>query len=180
MTSFTESTVEEAALAWLGASGRQVAHGPDITPDTPRQLDHENPPLYAGFSWCHCSHDRPHPTAGPHSSPARPQSGRRAHGPALGVNPSTTQRYLGLLADALMVRQLQPWYTNLGKRQVKSPKVYVRDSGLLHQLLGLETEMALLSHPKVGASWEGFVIELVLATQGYDEGLLTEPKGSPG
>jgi hypothetical protein len=88
---------------------------------------------------------------------------------ALGVNPSTTQRYLDLLADALMVRQLQPWHANLGKRQVKSPKVYVRDSGLLHQLLGLETEKALLSHPKVGASWEGFVIEQVLATQKHDE-----------
>lgn len=88
---------------------------------------------------------------------------------ALGVNPSTTRRYLDLLTDALMVRQLQPWYANLGKRQVKSPKVYVRDSGLLHQLLGLETEKALLSHPKAGASWEGFVIEQVLATQKHDE-----------
>lgn len=88
---------------------------------------------------------------------------------ALGVNPSTTRRYLDLLADALMLRQLQPWHANLGKRQVKSPKVYVRDSGLLHQLLGLETEKALLSHPKVGASWEGFVIEQVLATQKHDE-----------
>lgn len=88
---------------------------------------------------------------------------------ALGVNPSTTRRYLDLLADALMVRQLQPWHANLGKRQVKSPKVYVRDSGLLHQLLGLETEKALLSHPKIGASWEGFVIEQVLATEQHDE-----------
>lgn len=88
---------------------------------------------------------------------------------ALGVNPSTTRRYLDLLADALMVRQLQPWLANLGKRQVKSPKVYVRDSGLLHQLLGLENEKTLLSHPKVGASWEGFVIEQVLATEQHDE-----------
>lgn len=88
---------------------------------------------------------------------------------ALGVNPSTTRRYLDLLSDALMVRQLQPWYANLGKRQVKSPKVYVRDSGLLHQLLGLETEKALLSHPKVGASWEGFVIEQILVSEMHDE-----------
>ncbi len=87
---------------------------------------------------------------------------------ALGVNPSTTRRYLDLLTDALMVRQLQPWHANLGKRQVKSPKVYVRDSGLLHQLFGLETEKAMLSHPKVGASWEGFVIEQVLATEPHD------------
>jgi len=88
---------------------------------------------------------------------------------AMGVNPSTSRRYLDLLTDALMVRQLQPWYANLGKRQVKSPKVYVRDSGLMHQLLGLETEKALLSHPKVGASWEGFVIEQVLAAVPHDE-----------
>jgi hypothetical protein len=88
---------------------------------------------------------------------------------ALGVNPSTSRRYLDLLTDALMIRRLQPWHANLGKRQVKSPKVYVRDSGLLHQLLGLGTEKALLSHPKLGASWEGFVIEQILAAEPHDE-----------
>jgi predicted AAA+ superfamily ATPase len=88
---------------------------------------------------------------------------------ALGVSPSTTRRYLDLLTDALVLRQLQPWHANLGKRQIKSPKIYVRDSGLLHQLLGLESEKALLSHPKLGASWEGFVIEQVLATESFDE-----------
>jgi len=88
---------------------------------------------------------------------------------ALGVGESTTRRYLDLLTDALMVRQLQPWHANLKKRQVKSPKVYVRDSGLLHQLLGIDSEKALLGHPKMGASWEGFVIEQVLATQAHDE-----------
>ena len=88
---------------------------------------------------------------------------------ALGVSPSTTRRYLDLLTDALMVRQLPPWHANLAKRQVKSPKVYVRDSGLLHQLFGLGTEKALLSHPKLGASWEGFVIEQVLASEPHDE-----------
>jgi hypothetical protein len=88
---------------------------------------------------------------------------------ALGVNPSTTRRYLDLLTDALMIRQLQPWHANVGKRQVKSPKVYVRDSGLLHQLLGLGTEKELLSHPKLGASWEGFIIEQILAGEPYDE-----------
>ena len=87
---------------------------------------------------------------------------------ALGVNPSTTHRYLDLLTDALMVRQLQPWHANVGKRQVKSPKVYVRDSGVLHQLLGLHTEKTLLSHPKLGASWEGFVIEQVLSVEPHD------------
>lgn len=88
---------------------------------------------------------------------------------ALGVNESTSRRYLDLLTDAFMVRQLQPWHANIGKRQVKSPKIYIRDSGLLHQLLGVETEKALLSHPKAGASWEGFVIEQVLATVPHDE-----------
>ena len=88
---------------------------------------------------------------------------------ALGVDPSTSRRYLDLLTDALVVRQLQPWHANLHKRQVKSPKVYVRDSGLLHQLFGLETEKAVLSHPKVGASWEGFVVEQVLAAEPHDE-----------
>lgn len=88
---------------------------------------------------------------------------------ALGVSPSTTRRYLDLLTDALVLRQLQPWHANLGKRQVKSPKVYIRDSGLLHQLLGLETEKALLSHPKLGASWEGFAIEQVFAAERFDE-----------
>jgi hypothetical protein len=88
---------------------------------------------------------------------------------ALGVNESTARRYLDLLTDALVVRQLRPWHANLRKRQVRSPKVYVRDTGLLHQLLGLETEKSLLEHPKVGASWEGFVIEQVLATEPHDE-----------
>ncbi len=88
---------------------------------------------------------------------------------ALGVNPTTSRRYLDLLTDAHVIRQLQPWHANLGKRQVKSPKVYVRDSGLLHQLLGLESEKALLSHPKLGTSWEGFVVEQVIATEPHDE-----------
>lgn len=88
---------------------------------------------------------------------------------ALGVSESTTRRYLDLLTDALMVRQLQPWHANLGKRQVKSPKIYVRDSGLLHQLLGIESEKALLSHPKCGASWEGFVIEQALSLLAHED-----------
>ena len=68
-----------------------------------------------------------------------------------------------------MVRQLQPWFANLKKRQVKAPKIYVRDSGLLHRLLGIDTEKALLTHLRVGASWEGFVIEQVLAIEPHDE-----------
>lgn len=82
---------------------------------------------------------------------------------ALSVDQKTTRRYLDLLTDAFMIRQLQPWHANIGKRQVKSPKIYVRDSGLLHQLLGIASEKELLSHPKVGGTWEGFIIEQVLA-----------------
>ncbi len=88
---------------------------------------------------------------------------------ALGVSESTVRRYLDLLTDALMVRQLQPWHANLRKRQVKAPKVYVRDTGLLHHLLGIDTAKALVSHPKLGASWEGFVIEQILMTEPHDE-----------
>ena len=88
---------------------------------------------------------------------------------ALGVNESTTRRYLDLLTDALMMRQLQPWHANLRKRQVRSPKLFVRDSGLLHQLLGIDSEKAMASHPKLGASWEGFVIEQILALEPHDE-----------
>ncbi|MFH1570090.1 MAG: ATP-binding protein, partial [Gemmatimonadota bacterium] len=88
---------------------------------------------------------------------------------ALGVSATTCRRYLDLLTDALMLRQLQPWHANLSKRQVKAPKVYVRDSGILHALLGIGTEKELLSHPKLGASWEGFVVEQVLAGEPHDE-----------
>ena len=88
---------------------------------------------------------------------------------ALGVSESTTRRHVDLLTDALMIRQLQPWHANLRKRQVKAPKIYVRDSGLLHQLLGIDSAKALLTHPKLGASWEGFVIEQVLLAEPHDE-----------
>ena len=88
---------------------------------------------------------------------------------ALGVRPSVVARYLDALTDAMMVRQLRPWFANIKKRQVKAPKIYIRDSGLLHQLLGIATEKALLTHPRVGASWEGFVIEQVLSTETHDE-----------
>ncbi len=87
---------------------------------------------------------------------------------ALGVNESTTRRHLDLLADAFMVRQLQPYFANIRKRQVKSPKIYIRDSGLLHQLLGIKDMGQLLTHPKIGPSWEGFVIEQVLASEAHD------------
>jgi predicted AAA+ superfamily ATPase len=81
---------------------------------------------------------------------------------SLGISQPTVRRYLDLLTDLFMVRQLLPWHENLKKRQVKSPKIYIRDSGLLHQLLGIHNEKELLSHPKSGASWEGFAIEETL------------------
>lgn len=93
------------------------------------------------------------------------------HARALGVSESTCRRYLDLLSDALMIRILQPWHANLRKRQVKSPKIYVRDSGLLHQLLGIASDKALLSHPRLGASWEGFVMEQVLLVEPHDQAL---------
>lgn len=88
---------------------------------------------------------------------------------SMGVGESTVRRYLDLLSDAFMVRQLQPWHANIRKRQVKSPKVYIRDSGLLHQLLGINTERDLFTHPRIGASWEGYVLEEVLAAEQPDE-----------
>ena len=88
---------------------------------------------------------------------------------SLGVNESTVRRYLDWLTQAFLVRQLQPWHANLGKRQVKAPKVYVRDAGLLHALLGIEDAAALGRHPKSGASWEGFALDQVLRIAKPDE-----------
>ncbi|MGH9379436.1 MAG: ATP-binding protein [Thermoanaerobaculia bacterium] len=81
---------------------------------------------------------------------------------ALGVSQPTVRRYLDLLTAAFVVRQLPPWHENLSKRQVKSPKVYIADAGLLHGLLDLELREQLSRHPKVGASWEGFVMEEII------------------
>ena len=83
-------------------------------------------------------------------------------GRSFGVADTTVRNYLDLLTSALVVRQLLPWHENISKRQVKSPKVYVADSGLLHTLLNLRTRRDLESHPKVGASWEGFAINAVI------------------
>ena len=82
---------------------------------------------------------------------------------SLGVDGKTVASYLDLLVDLLLVRRLEPWHANVGKRLVKSPKIYVRDSGLAHALLGLGSTEQLLGHPIVGSSWEGFVIETLIA-----------------
>jgi len=81
---------------------------------------------------------------------------------ALAVNESTVRRYLDLMTGVFMIRQLPPWFENLGKRQVKAPKIYVRDTGLLHALLGIANQRDLEHHPKVGASWEGYAVEEIL------------------
>jgi predicted AAA+ superfamily ATPase len=81
----------------------------------------------------------------------------------LGVDAKTAGSYIDLLVDLLLVRRLPPWHANVGKRLVKSPKVYVRDSGLAHALLGIGDKDTLVSHPVLGASWEGFAIEQALA-----------------
>lgn len=84
-------------------------------------------------------------------------------GRSLGEAHTTVRRHLDALADALVVRVLEPWFENISKRQIKAPKVYVRDTGLLHALLGIGGRRELEGHPKVGGSWEGFVIEQLLA-----------------
>ena len=89
-------------------------------------------------------------------------------GRAFGVSNHAVRRYLDALEATFMVRSLQPWSANLKKRQVKSPKIYVRDSGLLHRLLNVSTFEELERHPKVGASWEGFVIENLIHLLGVD------------
>jgi len=81
---------------------------------------------------------------------------------SLMIDAKTVHRYLDMLGDLMLLRKLPPWHSKLGKRLVKSPKMYVRDSGLLHALLGLPTHDALLAHPAVGNSWEGFAIETLL------------------
>jgi len=88
---------------------------------------------------------------------------------SFGVSETTVRHYLDLLTGTFLLRQLPPWFENLGKRQYKAPKVYVRDSGLLHSLLGVRRRDELLGHPKLGASWEGFALEQVLHVSGAAE-----------
>ena len=83
---------------------------------------------------------------------------------------TTVRSYLEHLESALVVRQLQPWHESISKRQVKAPRVYLRDSGLLHALLNLPSQRDLEGHPKVGASWEGFVIDQVIRLAGRGSG----------
>jgi len=88
---------------------------------------------------------------------------------SLGVTEPTVRRYLDILTGVFMVRQIQPWYVNIKKRQVKAPKFYIRDTGVLNSLLGLKTEAEVLRHPGCGASWEGYVIEEVIRSVEPDD-----------
>ena len=88
---------------------------------------------------------------------------------AFGVSHHAVRRYLEALESTFMVRLLRPWAANIKKRQVKAPKVYVRDSGIVHRFLGLATPEALERHPKVGASWEGFVLENLIQCLGFED-----------
>jgi len=90
-------------------------------------------------------------------------------GRSMGLTDKTVRSYLDILSGTFMVRQLQPWHENIGKRQVKAPKIYLRDSGLLHGLLGLTNIHGLLGYPRVGASWEGFALEQAMQVMGQPE-----------
>jgi predicted AAA+ superfamily ATPase len=87
---------------------------------------------------------------------------------SLGSKEDTARRYMDVLAGAFMVRQLSPWFENVGKRLVKAPKVYIRDSGILHALLGLRDLAQVQSNPKLGGSWEGFALEQVIRLAGAE------------
>lgn len=88
-------------------------------------------------------------------------------GRSFGVASTTVRNYVDLLSSALVVRQLLPWHENISKRQVKAPKIYIADSGLLHTLLGIKSRIDLERHPKIGSSWEGFVIEQLVSWMGF-------------
>lgn len=88
---------------------------------------------------------------------------------SFGVADTTVRRYLDILTGALVIRQLQPWHANVAKRQVKAPKIYLRDTGVLHALLGIGDMRSLDSHPKVGPSWEGLVLETIISQLGLPQ-----------
>jgi len=90
-------------------------------------------------------------------------------GKSLGAADTTVKRYLDVLTGTFMVRRLQPWFENLSKRQVKTPKIYFRDSGVLHHLLGIPDMAAMVVHPKLGVSWEGFALEQIIRLSGAAE-----------
>lgn len=135
---------EEDSLAW-----RQAAIAQHVQNDLPQFGLGVSTPAMLRF-WTMLAHY--HGQVWSAADPAR----------SLGVSEPTVRRYLDILTQTMMVRQLQPWHENLGKRQVKAPKVYFRDTGLLHALMDVRTLSQLVTHPRAGASWEGFALEQVL------------------
>lgn len=91
-------------------------------------------------------------------------------GRSFGAADNTIRNYLDILESTFMIRQLAPWYENISKRQVKSPKMYIRDSGIFHSLIGVENKKALMFHPKLGPSWEGFAVESIIRFHQADAG----------
>jgi len=89
-------------------------------------------------------------------------------GRSLGISHTTARNYLDILSHTFMLRELKPWFESLSKRQVKSPKVYFRDTGIMHSLMGIKTQSEILMHPKLGASWEGFALEEVIRFEKVD------------
>lgn len=88
---------------------------------------------------------------------------------SLGISQPTVRRYLDILTGLFMIRQIQPWHANIKKRQVKAPKIYIRDTGILNSFLGLKTKGEILRHPACGASWEGYVVEAVIRSVDPDD-----------
>lgn len=88
---------------------------------------------------------------------------------SMGISPTTARSYLDALEQTFMIRRLLPWYVNVGKRLVKTPKIYFRDSGMLHALLGIRSHAELVTHPKLGASWEGFALEQIMTAYGGED-----------
>lgn len=87
----------------------------------------------------------------------------------MGISPTTARHYLDALEQTFMIRRLLPWHANVGKRLVKTPKIYFRDSGIFHALQAIESQAGLLTHPKLGASWEGFALEQILRAHPGEE-----------
>jgi predicted AAA+ superfamily ATPase len=87
-------------------------------------------------------------------------------GRSFGISDKTIKRYIDILEDTFMIRTLKPWHANIGKRLIKSPKFYIQDSGIFHALQGIDSYDHLITNPKIGASWEGFALQLVISMLG--------------
>jgi predicted AAA+ superfamily ATPase len=170
VTGFTLTELGEAALSrlwWRGGFPRALLASDDavarqwlddfrrtfLERDIP-QLGIQVPAATLGRFWTMVAHD--------HGQVLNVAELARA----LGSSEPTARRYLDILSGTFVVRQLPPWFENLKKRQLRSPKVYIRDSGLFHALLGIVDVPGLQSHPKLGASWEGFCLEQILSVTG--------------